>query len=125
MENLPKVKPSEILPFLSILQTVQDTHLVERFEVDIGARISDIQDQVKAAAQRHYETKFKEVSSAPGVNRALPMLLMTDEIEKTLKLLDKNFGEPILGYVYHWFDLMFLINLDPERSTWWLWQLTS
>ncbi len=42
---------------------------------------------------------MQELSSAPGVNRALPLLLMTDEIEKSAKLLDKRFPEPILGYV--------------------------
>lgn len=42
---------------------------------------------------------MQEFTSAPGVNRALPLLLMTDEIEKAAKLLDKRFPEPLLGYV--------------------------
>lgn len=99
MESLPRLKPSEIHPFLSILETVKESHLLQRFDVDITARILDIKEQVKAAAQRHYDTKWKELVSVPGVNRALPLLLMTDEIEKTVKLLDKNFSEPILGEV--------------------------
>lgn len=32
-----------------------------------------------------------------GVNRALPLLLLTDEVEKAAKLLDKRFPESILG----------------------------
>lgn len=99
MEKLPKLKASEVKPYLSILQTIEESNLIERFEIDISARILDIQNQIKASAQRHYDAKWLELKSAPGVNRALPMLLMTDEMEKNFKYLDKNFGEPILGYV--------------------------
>ena len=42
---------------------------------------------------------MQELQCATGVNRALPMLLMTDEIEKNAKLLDKRFPDPLLGYV--------------------------
>jgi len=35
-----------------------------------------------------------------GVNRALPLLMMTDEIEKSQKLIGKRFPDPVLGCVF-------------------------
>lgn len=99
METIPHLKPADINPYLSVMETIQLNHLLERFEVDITSRISDIQDQVRTASQNHYRTKLQDLASAPGVNRALPLLLMTDDIEKTAKKLDKDFSEPILGKV--------------------------
>ena len=61
------------------------------------ARIHDIEEQVKSVAARYYEEKNRQLHEAPGVNRALPFLLMTDEMEKNAKLLDKRFPEPLLG----------------------------
>ena len=97
MEGIPQVKPSEIKPYLQILESIQDNHLLQRFEVDIQARIEDVQEQVKISADASYHRVFKELEGRPGVNRALPLLLMTDEIEKWAKSLDKAFKEPILG----------------------------
>ena len=34
-----------------------------------------------------------------GVNRTLPLLFLTDEIEKAAKLLDKRFPDPLLGHL--------------------------
>lgn len=99
MDSIPLVKPSEIKPFLSILEHVRDSGLLDRFDVDMENRLRDVKDKVKQVSAFWYETKMKEVSSQPGVNRALPLLLMTDEIEKAAKLLDKRFPEPLLGYV--------------------------
>ena len=97
MEALPQLKASELKPYLQILESIQDNHLLQRFEVDVQARIDDVKDQVKSSADVGYHRKFKELESQPGVNRALPLLLMTDEIEKWAKLLDKGFKDPILG----------------------------
>ena len=97
MEAVPQLKPSEIKPHLQILESIQDHHLLQRFEVDILARIEDVKEQVKISADSGYHKKFKELETRPGVNRALPLLLMTDEVEKWAKSLDKAFKEPILG----------------------------
>ncbi|THU97847.1 hypothetical protein K435DRAFT_828529 [Dendrothele bispora CBS 962.96] len=97
MDAIPNLKPSEIEPYLSVLDHVRDSGLLERFDVDIGARLSDVQDRVRQVTSLYYEDKMHELQSAPGVNRALPLLLMTDEIEKSAKLLDKRFPEPVLG----------------------------
>jgi hypothetical protein len=98
MEALPNLKNSEVEPFLFVLETVRDSGLLERFEVDIHARFTDIEEQVRRVSGSYYETKIQQLQSAPGVNRALPLLLMTDELEKSAKLLSKRFPDPLLGY---------------------------
>jgi hypothetical protein len=99
MDGLPHLKPSEVNPYTSILDQIRDTGLTDRFEVDISARIADIEERIRTVSSHYYVTKMQELQSAPGVNRALPLLFMTDEMEKSAKLLDKRFGEPLLGYV--------------------------
>ncbi|KAJ8506956.1 hypothetical protein ONZ45_g10625 [Pleurotus djamor] len=97
MEALPNLKRADVEQFLSILEHVRDSGLLERFNVDIGARLADVQERVRFVSAQFYETKMQELQSAPGVNRALPLLLMTDELEKVAKALDKRFPEPLLG----------------------------
>ncbi|PCH43120.1 hypothetical protein WOLCODRAFT_25738 [Wolfiporia cocos MD-104 SS10] len=97
MEAIPNLKPSEIAPYLEILETLQESGLLEQYDVDVAARLNDVQDQVRTMAARWYDEKHHELESAPGVNKALPHLLMTDEIEKAAKQLDKRFPEPLLG----------------------------
>ncbi|TFK96931.1 hypothetical protein BDV98DRAFT_607974 [Pterulicium gracile] len=105
MDNIPHVKPSEIEPYITLLEHIRECGLLDRFDVDISARLSDIQERVKQQAENHYMQKLQELQSAPGVNRALPLLFMTDEIEKQAKLLDKRFPEPLLGHL----DLVSLV----------------
>ncbi|KAJ7054762.1 hypothetical protein C8F01DRAFT_1148844 [Mycena amicta] len=107
MDNVPNVKPSEVEPFIQVLEHIRDSGLLERFgfDQDINARFGDIQTQVRQVALRWYGLTLKELQAAPGVNRALPLLLMTDEIEKAAKNLDKRFPEPILGQL----DLVSLV----------------
>ncbi|THG95324.1 hypothetical protein EW026_g6311 [Hermanssonia centrifuga] len=97
MDTLPNLKPSELAPYMQIIETVRDSGLLERFDVDISARFTDIQEQIRSVAGRWYDEKKRDLNSTPGVNVALPHLLMTDEIEKSAKLLDKRFPEPMLG----------------------------
>ena len=86
-------------PYLQILEVVRDSKLLERFDVDMTARMTDVQEQIRSVSGRWYEEKNRDIHSGAGagVNLALPLLLMTDEIEKSAKLLDKRFPEPILG----------------------------
>jgi hypothetical protein len=99
MDALPGLKPADIEPYLHILQVVRDSKLLERFDVDITARIADVHEQVRSVSGRWYEEKNRDIHSGAGagVNLALPLLLMTDEVEKSAKALDKRFPEPILG----------------------------
>jgi hypothetical protein len=97
MDSIPNVKPSALDPSLGVLTTIQSTSLLQRTNLDVRAGLTDVQVQVRKASARVYATKMEELQAAPGVNRALPLLLMTDEIEKHAKLLDKRFPEPLLG----------------------------
>lgn len=97
MDALPNLKRADVDPYLNIIEHVRDSGLLERFDVDISARLADVQNRVREVADICYQEKLQELQSAPGVNRALPLLHMTDDIEKSAKLLDKRFPEPILG----------------------------
>jgi len=96
MDAIPTLKQAEVMPFVAILEQIKGSGLLDRFDVDIIARIDDIKDRVRIVAAEKYDLKFKELQAAPGVNRALPMLLMTDELENGAKTLDKRFPTPIL-----------------------------
>lgn len=99
MEVLPDLKKDDILHYLDVLAQVKETGLLERFDVDIVARLQDIKERVGAVGVHWYQHQIQEFQSTPGVNRALPLLLMTDDIEKRAKALDKRFPEPILHHV--------------------------
>jgi len=100
LDPLPNIKVADIEPFISILEHIRASSLLRRFNVDIGARLADVEERVRQLAELRYTEKMDELRAAPGVNRALPLLLITDEIEKTAKLLDKKFPDPIIGLVY-------------------------
>ncbi|KAI9463515.1 hypothetical protein F5148DRAFT_1211265 [Russula earlei] len=99
MEALPDLKKDDILPYLDVLTQVKETGLLERFDVDIIARVQDVKERVRILAAHWFQVRMQELQSAPGVNRALPLLLMTDDLEKHAKGLDKRFPEPILHHV--------------------------
>jgi hypothetical protein len=97
MDALPNLKPPEVEPYKSILEHVKGSGLLQRFDVDVAARLSDLKERIRQIANRHYAAKMEELQAAPGVNRALPLLLFTDDLEKIAKLLDKRFPEPLVG----------------------------
>ncbi|KAF8216949.1 cytoplasm protein [Mycena galopus ATCC 62051] len=114
MDAIPALKPAEIEPYLGVLERVRSSELLERFadteqarlaDETEQARIAEVRAEVQAAALRWYSAKLQELQAAPGVNRALPLLFMTDELEKTAKALDTRFPEPLLGQV----DLVALV----------------
>ncbi|KAG6377689.1 hypothetical protein JVT61DRAFT_14458 [Boletus reticuloceps] len=105
LENIPNVKVSVIQPYLNILDHVRESGLIARYEADINARLSDLEDRVRALSEQFYQTKIQQLQAAPGVNCALPLLLMTDELEKAAKQLDKRFPEPLVGRI----DLVSLV----------------
>ena len=82
-----------------ILETLQESGLIERFKIDLTERVDLLRERVRDAAEQAYLGKSKELFSAPGVNCAAPLLFMTDTIEKNIKLLDKRFPSPLLGHV--------------------------
>ena len=99
LDELAKLKRDDIAPFLTILEQVGDSGLLERFNIDILSRINELAERVRIIAVHQYTEKSNEMNAQPGVNRALPLLFMTDELEKRAKLLDKRFPAPLLGSV--------------------------
>ena len=83
MDALPGLKPADIEPYLHILEVVRDSKLLERFDVDITARITDVEEQIRSVSGRWYEEKNREIHSGAGsgVKPALP-LFITDKVEK-------------------------------------------
>jgi hypothetical protein len=59
--------------------------------------MAQLLDRAQALCTLFYTEKKHEMMQGAGVNRALPLLLLTDAIEKAAKLLDKRFPEPLLG----------------------------
>ncbi|KAG8930518.1 hypothetical protein FRC02_004086 [Tulasnella sp. 418] len=121
LEDITKLKPDAINPSIDILQIIRESGLVERYKADIEARLKDLSDRVRVQAVHHYTDKNYELMTAEGDNKALPLLLLTDHLEKQAKLLDKRFPQPLLGEL----DLvclalesqipMFLTDLDSSR----------
>ncbi|PPQ80348.1 hypothetical protein CVT25_003631 [Psilocybe cyanescens] len=99
MDSIPNLKAADIEPFLAVLQHIRDSSLLSRFDIDIEARVQDVKERIRQVSADWFDVIIHEKQSAPGVNRALPLLLMTDEIEKGAKGLDKRFPEPLLGKI--------------------------
>lgn len=98
MDALPNIKLSVVQPYLTILDHIRESGLVDRFEADISARLSDLTTRIQDVSVQHYQEKMKTLQAAPGGDIALPLLLMTDELEKAAKQLDKRFPDPLVGY---------------------------
>ncbi|KAG8934303.1 hypothetical protein FRC01_003816 [Tulasnella sp. 417] len=96
LEDITKLKPEKIAPYVQVLEAVQESGLVERYKADIDARLNDLADRVRVQAVHQYTDKNYELMSNPDPNRALPLLHLTDHLEKQAKLLDKRFPKPIL-----------------------------
>lgn len=97
LEDITKLKPERIAPYVQVLEAVQMSGLVGRYKADIDARLNDLADRVRVQAVHQYTDKNYELMSNPDPNRALPLLHLTDHLEKQAKLLDKRFPKPILG----------------------------
>ncbi|KAF8269635.1 hypothetical protein EI94DRAFT_1771193 [Lactarius quietus] len=98
MDAMPDMKKDDVLPFIHVLTQVKESGLLERFDVDIIARLQDVKERVRILSAHWYQLRTQELQATPGVNRALPLLLMTDDLEKYPKTLDKRFPEPILEH---------------------------
>ncbi|OAX37692.1 hypothetical protein K503DRAFT_801051 [Rhizopogon vinicolor AM-OR11-026] len=105
MDGLPNLKLSAVQPYLTIIDHIRESGLIDRFEADISARLSDLTSRIQDVSFQYYQEKMESLQAAPGGNIALPLLLMTDELEKAAKLLDKRFPDPLVGRV----DLVSLV----------------
>jgi hypothetical protein len=99
MDKLPNLKMGEIEPFVGVLQHVRESGLLARFDTDMAQRVADIEARAHERAAEVVHAKLEELRAEPTVNCALPLLLLSDELENTAKKLDKRFPEPLLGYV--------------------------
>ncbi len=99
MDALPDLKKDNILPYIDILAQVKETGLLECFDVDIITRVQDVKERVRMLSAHWHQLRTQELQATPGVNCALPLLLMTDDLEKYPKAPDKRFPEPILQHV--------------------------
>lgn len=97
MDNLFNLKRDDIALPLSIVDQILSSPIFDRIGVDLKAQIDVLADRVQINSVHEYTERSNEMNSQPGVNRALPLLYMTDELEKRAKLLDKRFPEPLLG----------------------------
>ncbi|KAM6493277.1 hypothetical protein JOM56_011411 [Amanita muscaria] len=98
MDQLPSLKPSDLEAVIHILDHATDSGLLDKSTLGFEARFDDIRGHAREVSAGWYDTKIEAiVKGNQGVNRALPLLMMTDEIEKGEKLLRKRFGEPVLG----------------------------
>jgi hypothetical protein len=70
---------------------------LERAGIDAIQPLAQLLDRSQALCTLFYTNKRHDLMQNAGVNRALPLLYLTDEIEKAAKLLDKRFPEPLLG----------------------------
>ncbi|KAG8908954.1 hypothetical protein FRB99_000057 [Tulasnella sp. 403] len=121
LEDITRLKAELLKPYVDILDTLRSSSLVERYKADIDGRLNDLADRVRIQAVHQYTDKNYELTSKPEANRALPLLYLTDYLEKQAKLLDKRFPEPILGQLDlvslaldSWIPL-FLTDLDNAR----------
>ena len=97
MKAIPELNASVIKPYIQILESIQDHKLLRRFEMDIRDRISEIIAEVQHFAEVGCDKEFKYLESRPGVNRALPLISVTQEIEKWARGLEGSLEKPILG----------------------------
>lgn len=73
---------------------------MERHNVNVSDRINDLAGRIRSVAAQQYNLKSQELLAAQvGVNRAIPLLLLTDWIEKQAKILDNRFPDPLFGWV--------------------------
>jgi len=121
MDGLPNLKPSVVQPYLSILDHVRESGLIDRFEADMSVRLSDLTMHIQDIAVHYYQEKMNPLQAAPGGNITLPLLLMTDELEKAAKLLDKRFPDPLVGYDFaRRVDFGILMSVCSDV---WIWSL--
>lgn len=98
-EQLPNLKRKAISPFLGILERVKGTGVLEMYEIDVSARMRELSDRIRILAMHHYTDKSSGILTDPGVNRALPFILLSEGLEEVASKLDQTFKQPLLGEI--------------------------
>ncbi|EJU00294.1 hypothetical protein DACRYDRAFT_54447 [Dacryopinax primogenitus] len=99
LDDIPALKIDTVAPYLTVLEAIQESTLIERYNLDIRARVSDIVERVKAISAHRYTEKMNELSPQAGVNRAMPLLFILDWMDKNTKVLNKRFPQALLGQI--------------------------
>lgn len=62
----------------------------------------ELSDRIRILAMHHYTDTSSSILTNPGINKALPFILLAQGLEEVAGKLAKSFKSPILEYVYLW-----------------------
>lgn len=123
VRELSKLKPDAVLPYDDILRMIHGHELLARYEDEINNRLGELMDHIRTLAVHEYTELSSDMLGTEDPDRAYPLLELLGRVEKTAKLLDKRFGEPLTGNV----DIVSLVvesqvplylgDLEDQRET--------
>lgn len=99
VRELSKLKPDDVMPYDDILRLIHGHKLLARYEDEINNRLRELSDHIRTTAVHEYTELSNDLLGVEDPDRAFPLLELSTRVEKTAKLLDKRFGEPLTGYV--------------------------
>ncbi|KAF8603980.1 hypothetical protein BDV93DRAFT_522773 [Ceratobasidium sp. AG-I] len=99
VKELSKLKPDAIMPYDDILRLIHGHKLLARYEDEINNRLRELSDHIRTTAVHEYTELSNDLLGVEDPDRAFPLLELSTRVEKTAKLLDKRFAEPLTGGV--------------------------
>lgn len=106
IKDLSKLSPGVIMSFDDILRMVHGHELLARYEDEINNRLRELSDHVRTTAVHEYTELSNDMFGLDDPDISFPLLELSTRVEKTAKKLDKQFGEPLTGYVGLFFRLL-------------------
>ncbi|KAG9089787.1 hypothetical protein FS749_001057 [Ceratobasidium sp. UAMH 11750] len=73
--------------------------LLARYEDEISNRLKELMDHIRTTAVHEYTELSSDMLGVEDPDRAYPLLELSSRVEKTAKILDKRFPEPLTGNV--------------------------
>ncbi|KAG9095248.1 hypothetical protein FRC06_009982 [Ceratobasidium sp. 370] len=101
IRELTKLKPDIIMTYDDILRLIHGHQLLARYEDEINNRLKELMDHIRTTAVHEYTELSSDMLGVEDPDRAYPLLELSSRVEKTAKLLDKRFPEPLTGQVFH------------------------
>ncbi|KAG8766230.1 hypothetical protein FRC12_007013 [Ceratobasidium sp. 428] len=99
IRELTKLKPDIIIPYDDILRIIHGHQLLARYQDEIDNRVKELMDHIRTTAVHEYTELSSDMLGVEDPDRAYPLLELSSRVEKTAKLLDKRFPEPLTGNV--------------------------
>ncbi|KAG9125216.1 hypothetical protein FRC07_008537 [Ceratobasidium sp. 392] len=99
IRELTKLKPDIIVPYDDILGMIHGHQLLTRYEDEINNRVKELMDHIRTTAVHEYTELSSDMLGVEDPDRAYPLLELSSRVEKTAKILDKRFPEPLTGNV--------------------------